>query len=297
MAEKSKKTQGPVVRGKAKAKVNLVLKIVGRRWDGYHLLETLMAPISLGDTLTVQKTAEGGIVMECPGSEHLECSDNLAYKAAEAFFEAGRIKKTERHLRIRINKDIPEASGLGGGSSNAAFTLNALAKIWPRRVSEKRLHEIAAGLGADVAFFLAGKSTWMSGIGEVFEEAAKLPKMWLVLANPGYTVSTVDIYERLRSRNNLTSEVGNGRKIVCWSSVEELVASMSNDLEAVTIEKHPDLFQMKLALKKVGAIGVSMSGSGPTLFGLFDTKRQAEEATERLRQLFPDYRLWVASSQ
>jgi len=293
-----KKTKIPVpVRGKSKAKVNLILKIVDRRWDGYHLVDTLMTPISLADDISVGITSEGGISIECPGSEHLENTSNLAWRAAEAFFEAGHLRQEDRHVKIRIKKEIPEGSGLGGGSSNAAFTLCALATLWPRRVSDARLFEIAEKLGADVPFFLSGNAAWMTGIGEKFDLDVKLPKLWMVLANPGYSVSTKDIYDKFRSRNNLTIDSGNGRKSVCWASTEELAASLSNDLEAVTIEKHPDLFQMKLAMKKVGAIGVSMSGSGPTLFGLFDTRIKAEEAMERLQQKFAGYRLWVASSQ
>ena len=293
-----KKTKLPVpVRGKSKAKVNLILKIVDRRWDGYHLVDTLMTPISLADDISIGIMPDGGMTIECPGSEHLENPGNLAWKAAEAFFEAGRIRQEDRNIKIRIKKEIPEGSGLGGGSSNAAFTLCALAALWPRRVSDPRLFEIAAKLGADVPFFLLGNAAWMTGIGDTYENDVKLPKLWMVLANPGYSVSTKDIYDKFRSRNNLTSDSGNGRKSVCWTSAEELAASLSNDLEAVTIEKHPDLFQMKLAMRKVGAIGVSMSGSGPTLFGLFDTRSKAEEAAERLQQKFAGYRLWVASSQ
>jgi len=261
------------------------------------MVDTLMTPISLADDISVGMANEGGIVIECPGAEHLENAGNLAWRAAEAFFEAGRIRQEDRNLRIRIKKEIPEGSGLGGGSSNAAFTLCALAALWPKRVSDARLFEIAAKLGADVPFFMLGEPHWMTGIGDTFDLEVKLPKLWMVLANPGYSVSTKDIYDKFRSRNNLTIDSGNGRKSVCWASVEELAASLSNDLEAVTIEKHPDLFQMKLAMRKVGAIGVSMSGSGPTLFGLFDTRSKAEEATERLQQKFAGYRLWVASSQ
>ncbi|HBB17220.1 MAG TPA: 4-(cytidine 5'-diphospho)-2-C-methyl-D-erythritol kinase [Syntrophus sp. (in: bacteria)] len=259
------------------AKVNLYLRVLRRREDGYHDILSLIQQISLCDEMTFAPRA-GGIVIRCPDSLLPEDEGNIVYRAAASFFS--RIPAPPG-IEITIRKKIPIAAGLGGGSSNAATTLMALNEISGSPLTRDEMLEMGAKLGADVPFFIFGNRAWASGIGDRFTEAAPLPPLWFVLINPGFAVSTKQVYQKL----NL--ELTNGRikySIPRFCTVDHLNRGLTNDLEKVTMRLHPVLERIKALLIGSGAGGALMSGSGPTVFGVFGDEESALRAENDLRQ-------------
>ena len=262
------------------AKVNLILKVLRRREDGYHEIASLMQKVSLADEMEFAPRKDG-ISLACPGSDLPTGGENLVVRAARALFEeAGFTGGAE----ITLRKRIPTAAGLGGGSSNAATTLVALNEMFRFGFDRNRLIRIGARLGADVPFFIFGSSAWAFGIGEILEPAAVPPGMWLVLVNPGFEVSTKWVYQSL---NLPLTKTPIQYSIPTFSGVRELAAILSNDLEAVTVERHPLLDELKGFLLGQGALGSRMSGSGPTVFGLFECEDDAARAERALRSSYP----------
>jgi 4-diphosphocytidyl-2-C-methyl-D-erythritol kinase len=259
------------------AKVNLYLRVLGKREDGYHEILSLMQRISLCDEMTFFPGADR-MSVRCPDSSLPQDERNIVYRAATAFYTClGRRPDVE----ITIRKRIPIAAGLGGGSSNAATTLMTLNEIAGSPLSHAELAGIGAALGADVPFFIFENSAWVSGIGDHLIETAALPPLWFVLLNPCFEVSTKSVYQGLNL--GLTNE-----RINCnvprFYTGEDLIRSLVNDLEKVTLKLHPVLKQMKSLLLKSGAKGALMSGSGPTVFGVFTDEASALEAEKCLKK-------------
>ncbi len=259
------------------AKVNLTLRVLGKRADGYHDILSLMQRISLCDEMLFSPTA-CGIVVRCPDSSLPEDGGNIAYRAAAAFLSR---TETPSGVEITIRKKIPVAAGLGGGSSNAATTLMALNEIAGNPLTRKELMTMGAGLGADVPFFIFGAPAWASGVGDHLIEAAPLPPLWFVLVNPGFPVSTKMVYENLTL--GLTNQAIS-YSIPRFSTLEELIGGLTNDLEKVTLRRHPVLDHIKTLLFENGARGALMSGSGPTVFGIFPDAESALQAEKNLGQ-------------
>jgi 4-diphosphocytidyl-2-C-methyl-D-erythritol kinase len=259
------------------AKINLVLHVLQKREDGYHDLATLMQRISLYDEM-IFTTADQGITIRCPGSTIPEDEENIVYRAARALFE--EISYTGG-VEIIIHKKIPVAAGLGGGSSNAATTLVTLNDLLGGGLGQETLMRMGAGIGADVPFFIFEKSAWAFGIGDRLEEARNVPTMWFVLVNPGFEVSTKKVYENLKL--GLTKG-GIKYTIPRLHKVPEVIEKLSNDLEIVTLELHPVLLEIKELVMRTGALGSLMSGSGPTVFGIYEDEKGAHEAGEVLQQ-------------
>lgn len=259
------------------AKVNLYLRVLRKREDGYHDILSLMQQISLCDEMAFASTG-GGIVLRCPGSDLPEDRGNIVYRAAEAFFS--RIGAPPG-VEITIRKRIPIGAGLGGGSSNAATTLMTLNEMHGSPLAREELMRIGAGIGADVPFFIFGKSAWASGVGDRLADAPSLPPLWFLLINPGFEVSTKMVYQGLNY--GLTKHPIKYR-IPFFYTVEELIQGLVNDLEGVTLHMHPVLDQIKNSLLKGGARGALMSGSGPTVFGLFTDEKSVCQAEEKLGQ-------------
>lgn len=258
------------------AKVNLQLRVLGRRKDGYHDILSLMQRISLADEMTFIPTDEG-VSLHCPGHPDLEGANNIAYRAAQRFLD--RVSHP-RGVAITLHKRIPVAAGLGGGSSNAATTLMALNELTPTPLAFPELTTLAAELGADVPFFLFEKAAaWAAGIGDILTEIPPLPPFWLILINPGFPVSTRDIYGGLNL--GLTKE-GLHYSIPRFYTLNHLVRGLTNDLESVTLILHPELGRLKELLLGRGALGALMSGSGPTVFGIFADEASAVAAEGRL---------------
>lgn len=259
------------------AKVNLHLSVFRKRPDGYHDIATLMQEISLYDEISFSPL-ESGIVVKCPGSPLPEDDGNIVYRAARTFLSH---ISSQAGICITIRKKIPLAAGLGGGSSNAATTLMTLNEMAGGICGKEELMEMGKGLGADVPFFIFGKTAWALGIGERLQEAHNIPRWWFLLVNPGFPVSTKMVYEGLNLR--LTKEQIN-YSIPCFQ-VEpggNKIAGLKNDLEKVTLAFHPFLHQIKEFLQSCGASGALMSGSGPTIFGIFATEEKARKAKEAI---------------
>ncbi len=282
-----------MIKALSPAKVNLHLTVLRKREDGYHDLATLMQKVSLCDEMTFSPLP-GGIIIKCPGSSLPEDEGNIVFRAAKAFFSYTAYKKG---ITITIKKKIPLASGLGGGSSNAATALLVLNEMTGSGCSGEELLQIGKTLGADVPFFIYRKTAaWATGIGDRLQEAPDLPKLWFLLVNPGFPLSTKTIYDGLNLR--LTKEPIN-YSIPRFDIRPEinLIKGLKNDLEEVTLTLHPFLDQLKEFLLSCGALGSLMSGSGPTVFGIFETEKQARKAKGALiRKRWEKLGIYVAHS-
>lgn len=258
------------------AKINLHLRVLGKREDGYHDIATLMQRISLYDEIEFSPR-EKGIVVKCPGTPLPENEDNIAYKAAKSLFSQA---SCHSGIEITIRKKIPIAAGLGGGSSNAATTLITLNDLMKFNYSTENLMKIGAKLGADIPFFVFGKTAWAFGIGDRLQAAKNIPQLWFVLVNPRFDISTKMIYESLNLRLTNTTEKFS---IHGFSTIDDIARELYNDLEKVTLNLHPILKELKELLLSCGALGSLMSGSGPTVFGIFADKKGALKAEEKLK--------------
>lgn len=259
----------------APAKINLCLHVLGRRADGYHDLCMLMQPITLADRIRIRLTETAGIVVDCPGLELSPGEQNIAARAARLILD--RVSGSVG-VRIHIDKQIPAAAGLGGGSSDAARVLVGLNDMFGGVLTKEQLLRESVRLGADVPFFVNGETAWAKGIGDRLEKARPLPRVWYVLVNPGFAVSTAWVYANL----GLTTPRDVAKLPEFFTSPEDLVALLHNDLEQVTIGRYPQIAEIKQQLLANGALGALMSGSGPTVFGLFADEHLAELAYRRL---------------
>ncbi len=262
--------------------MNLYLKVAGRRADGYHELVTVMQPLSLADVLEVELGAPG-LSLSCDRADLPPGPGNLVWRAAERFFaELG----VPPGVRLRLQKRVPVAAGLGGGSSDAAATLLALNALLGQPLDEATLHRLGSALGADVPFFLTPGPKVGRGTGTELTPL-KLPAYWYVLYNPGLAISTRWVYDSLNLEE--LKEVGAPWR-EAWDGAHP-ESWVANDLETVTLRRYPALREPLAALKGLGAVAGGMSGSGPTLFGLFFEQEAARAAAAALRPAFPG---WLA---
>lgn len=262
---------------KSPAKVNLFLKVLGKRPDGYHELATLMQPVSLFDELEISVTEGDGIDVVTDSAEAPGGEDNLAYRAARVFFQATAMR---RRVEITLKKAIPVGAGLGGGSSDAAAVLMALNEMSGVWLPDGALMEMAARLGSDVPFFILKGPALAGGRGEKLKRV-RLPELHYVLVNPGFHVSTAWVYSSL----GLTKESENNNLLYSYEvpvSPEGVAAALVNDLEAVTARQYPEISGLKEKLRGAGALGALMSGSGPTVFGVFRSRDEAHRAYDAL---------------
>jgi 4-diphosphocytidyl-2-C-methyl-D-erythritol kinase len=264
----------------APAKVNLFLKILGKRDDGYHEIYSLFQPISLSDEITIRvKINKGGVRLTTDSPALPTGEANIALRAARLFLSEAGLEGGS--VEIDIKKRIPIGAGLGGGSTDAAAVLMGLNALFNAPFDEDALMKLGAELGSDVPFFMLKGPAIARGRGEVLERVT-LPKFGYVLINPGYEVSTAWAYSALDSpRLDLTKPPKNINFMYSaepQSRLEETVNLLANDLEAVTARKHPEIDLYKRELLNAGARGALMSGSGPTVFGLFDDVSSARPA-------------------
>ncbi|MFO8165460.1 MAG: 4-(cytidine 5'-diphospho)-2-C-methyl-D-erythritol kinase [Desulfatiglandales bacterium] len=262
----------PAVKILSPAKINVFLKITDQRADGYHELVTVFVPVALYDTLLVNRS-DNGLEVYCKGRELPRGQNNLVNRAASSFLQKTGIKEG---VKITLIKKIPISSGLGGGSSNAAATLKALNQLWSNPLSKEDLERIALSLGADVPFFLLQKPSIARGIGEILQPIENFPSLWYVIVSPNLMISTAWAYQE----TNLTLTKNRKKNII--SSFQknsfDIPKLLFNDLEEVTFKKYSFLSSIKESLLKVGALGALMTGSGPSIFGLFDSAKKAQEA-------------------
>jgi 4-diphosphocytidyl-2-C-methyl-D-erythritol kinase len=261
----------------APAKLNIRLKVTGRRADGYHELVSIMVPVGLFDHIELELIRPGRIMLSCQGLSVPNNKENLVYRATSAFFsKAG----TPRGISIKLTKNIPVSAGLGGGSSDAAFILKGLNEMWSNPLTPQELADLSVCLGADVPFFLLNRPCIAKGIGEILEPIEKWPKFWYVIVMPALEVSTAWVYGNLKLK--LTK--GEYQYIVTWLRKDrfEISRILENDLETVTGFHFPIIDSIKKALMDQGAEGALMSGSGPSVFGVFKSKDKALIAKKNL---------------
>ncbi len=264
----------------APAKLNIYLKVIGRRADGYHELVSIMAPVGLFDYIKLEVIRRQRITLSCQGLSVPDDAGNLVYRAAQNFLSRARIN---RGLSIKLTKNIPVAAGLGGGSSDAACTLRALNEMCSRPLSFHDLTELAVQLGADVPFFLYNGPCIARGIGDILEPIRKWPKFWYVIVKPPIGVSTAWVYGSLKLK--LTE--GEDYSILNRFEKEppDFTGMLKNDLETVTASRFPVIGAIKQYLIDAGAEGALMSGSGPSVFGVFNSENAALSAKEQLISL------------
>lgn len=263
------------MRSKAPAKINLLLRVLRKRPDGYHDLASVMQQISIYDELEYTLQQEG-ITLHCPGTDLPTNEQNLIYRAAQTIFNHTGYRNG---VEIVLNKYIPSAAGLGGGSSDAATTLMTLNDLCSLGLSKTELIKLGAKLGADVPFFIFGRSAFATGIGDKLQTLPDLPQINMVLINPTFPLSTKTVYENL---NLALTKKKNNYSIPRFYALGDVIRELHNDLEAVSLKMHPELNDLKQMLMKEGALGALMSGSGPTLFGIFADEKSAKEAREAI---------------
>jgi 4-diphosphocytidyl-2-C-methyl-D-erythritol kinase len=266
---------------RAHAKINLDLRVLGPRLDGYHELRTVFQSLALHDVIECV-AREGPLAIECDTAGVPLDDSNLVWRAAEALWRALRRPGRARDVVIRLQKHIPLQAGLGGGSSDAAATLMALARLWKVPVKPVQLTDVAAALGADVPFFLAGGTALGLGRGDEVYPLADLPRHWIVLLVPGFGVSTADAYSWYDGERDLSRGVSAREPQYVPGPWPSRAAQMINDLEAPIARHHPEIDQMRTALRRAGALAAAMSGSGSTVFGLFQKRGEALAAVEGL---------------
>lgn len=256
------------------AKINLFLQVTGKRADGYHDLFSLMCCVSLCDTIQLQF---GGKTIEIDSTHPQIPLDgtNLAHQAAALFFKK---LDTDSGVKITIEKSIPVAAGLGGGSSNAASVLQGLNRHYNFPFSRNQLMSMGLRLGADVPFFLFEKPALASGIGEQLEEYPDLTPYHVILIYPGFGVSTAEVFQNLNL--GLTKCKKKIKKSTFRKIGYDASRHLCNDLEAVTASRYPVISSLKNQLLEHGALGALMSGSGPTVFGLFSEQDKAAAAMQ-----------------
>jgi 4-diphosphocytidyl-2-C-methyl-D-erythritol kinase len=271
----------------APAKVNLFLRVTGRREDGYHLLDSLAVFPAVGDLLTVAPGDGLSLAVEGPFATALAGeADNLVLRAARALAAAADIMPD---ARLRLDKRLPVASGIGGGSADAAAALRLLAGFWGRVLPGKELHAIAVALGADVPVCLAGRAARMAGAGELLGAAPNLPQFGLVLVNPGGAVATQAVFKARTGGFSSAAQLP-----PAWPDAASMAADLAglgNDLQAAALTLHPPIGGALAALAAApGQLLTRMSGSGATCFALFADAATARAAAVRLAR--PGWWVW-----
>jgi len=276
------------------AKINLSLDVTGKRADGYHLLATVMQSIGLYDRLTISLDREQkGIRLSCGRAPIPSDSRNTAWRAAALFCEATGLSDG---IRIDIDKKIPTAAGLAGGSSDAAAVLFALSRLLPATISHEKLLSLAAQIGADVPFCLTGGTVLCEGIGEILTPLAPWPELPVLLIKPAFGMSTPWVFSRFRLE-------APGRRpdrpavleAVAQRDLSMLAASTANVLESVSLAARPELAEIKNLLLTAGADLALMSGSGPSVFGLFAQQADCLSARDWLTSRLPADTIVIAT--
>jgi 4-diphosphocytidyl-2-C-methyl-D-erythritol kinase len=262
----------------AAAKVNLRLDALGKRPDGYHEIRTWIYPISLADELHIEKVSAERITISSSLPDLPLGEENLAHRAAALFLKEQALSGG---VQIEISKRIPLAAGLGGGSSDAAAVLKGMNILWNSTVPLDGLMEMGAQLGSDVPFFLFGKGAIMGGRGERVLKTLPPLKLWMVLVNPGRPLSTREVYEQ--GKWGLTKDRGDTRIPMPPQDLEKMGTFLHNDLEGPALGMMPTIGHIKERMLEVGASGVLMTGSGPTVFGLFTKESEAQRAARGLK--------------
>jgi 4-diphosphocytidyl-2-C-methyl-D-erythritol kinase len=273
------------------AKINLFLRITGRRANGYHELDSVFVPVSLFDrvTITASPASETSVELRCNWPDLPRGADNLAVRAALRFIDNYGLKL---RLLIDLSKQIPAGAGLGGGSSDAAAVLRILADMTGHAVRE--LADLALGLGADVPFFLDPRPARVGGIGERIEPLNHQFPMNLVIAVPPVVVSTPAVFAALKQQDWSGPAPRGTAEALAGGAIT--LALLRNDLERAAVELHPVIGQVKFALERLGSYGAAMSGSGGAVFGLFADRAAAALAASRIGAMVAGVRAHAATT-
>lgn len=267
------------VKVKAYAKINLMLDIISTRKDGYHDLFMIMQSINLYDTVTIGETKSKKITITCNIDDIPLDEKNIAYKAADAFFKANKIKN--KGINIDIVKRIPHQAGLAGGSADGAAVLVALNELLGTNLSDDELCDIGVKIGADVPFCIKGGTLLAQGIGDVLHKVKPLRKCFILIAKPDYGVNTGKAYALFDSNGKVHTPDKFGMLCAMQNrDLNEICAKMENVFEQFI--EVPNKVDIKEVMRNNDALGVCMSGSGPTVFGIFDEKEKAEKAGDEL---------------
>ncbi len=279
------------VRERAPAKVNLYLHVTGRRDDGMHLLDGLVVFAATGDSVAVEPADDLALAVTGPFADAVPAGpDNLVLRAARALADAAGVTAG---AAITLEKHLPVAAGIGGGSADAAAALRALARLWALDLPEDRLHALAADLGADVPVCLAGRPAWLGGMGEMVADAPALPPLHLALANPGAPLTTPAVFKARTGGFSAPARWTDG--VADVPALTARLAARRNDLTAPAAHLLPAIDTALDAMAaQPGCHLARLSGSGPTVFGLFDDAERAQAAAEALRAAHPGW--WTAGS-
>jgi len=266
---------------KAYAKINLGLDVIGRLENGYHEVKMVMQTVGIFDELSFEK-AESGIVITTDSGELPTDENNLIYKAAKLMMETYGITEG---VRIHLEKQIPIAAGMAGGSTDAAATMKGINKLFALNRPLKELSDLGVKIGADVPYCVIGGTALAEGIGEKLTPLPAAPECYLLVAKPDINVSTKYVYEHLDAEGVAEHpDIDEMVKAIEEGNLQGILERMGNVLETVTVKAHPIIDIIKSRMKELGAVEAMMSGSGPTVFGVFVDETKAWEAYEQLKE-------------
>ena len=281
---------------KAYAKINLSLDVLNRRPDNYHTVRMIMQSLSLCDTLTLQKTKTKEITLSAKNAERYPDitwdENNLIYKAVKLWFDK---YPSDYGVHICIDKQIPSSAGLAGGSSDAAATLKGLNLLFQQNVSMEELKKLGKQLGADVPYCIMLGTVLAEGIGEILTPLSPAPALYCTLVKPSQSVSTKYIYEHLDLTKATHPNTDAMLHAIETNDFSSLCENLDNILEPVALTLCPEITEIEKKLKELGAIGACMSGSGPTVFGLFTEETKAKEATTYFTEHGYEHRSFTTS--
>lgn len=266
---------------KAPAKINLLLDVLHKREDGYHEVEMVMTMVDLADRLTFAEMPGDSIIISSQ-SGYIPLDDkNFAFQAAKLIKERFLVKQG---VHIHLDKHIPVAAGLGGGSSDAAATLRGLNRLWDLGLTTDQLCKLGEEIGSDVPFCVQGGTAIARGRGELLEPITSPPQCWVILAKPPIHVSTADVYNGIQAdRISRHPDLGKLIAAIEHQDFDAVCASIGNVLEDVTMRMHPEVARLRDAMLRLGADGALMSGSGPTVFALVDKQSKVSRIYNGLR--------------
>lgn len=269
------------IRLKARAKINLGLDVVRRREDGYHEVKMVMQMLRLYDQIDIEKTQESGIFVRSNLSFLPTDERNIAYKAAKVMIDQFGL---EQGVIIRIEKHIPVAAGMAGGSTDCAAVLYGMNKLFGLRLNQKKLRELGVKLGADVPYCLMRQTALSEGIGEILTPISPLQDCPILIAKPSVSVSTRHVYEHLKlDEQTMHPDIDGIVAALADGDLYGVTDRMANVLETVTVPEHPVIDEIKKQMMASGAVNALMSGSGPTVFGIFDDEEKAKKACEDMK--------------
>lgn len=267
---------------KALGKINLGLDVLGRRPNGYHDVRMVMQTVYLYDQILLEKTDKEGISLETNLFYLPVNENNLAYRAAKMLIDEFTIKEG---VHISLEKHIPVAAGMAGGSSNAAAVLYGMNRLFQLGLTDQELMDRSVQLGADVPYCIMRGTVLAEGIGEKLTPLPAMPKCHVLLAKPPISVSTQKVYEKLDAQEVTEHPDIDGILLgLQTGDLKKITSSMGNVLENVTITEYPQIERIKDVMKEEGALNAMMSGSGPTVFGIYDDKMLARRAAARIRE-------------